>query len=93
MVRGGKSRAGDGEGGVIVTPTATIAVAAEAVIDIFHEHTLSISGNLIYSIHRSAFVVEKNFKSTGQFRSMRTLTRPNAPLTEFAALRSLSPIL
>ena len=42
MVRGGKSRAGDGEGGVIVTPTATIAVAAEAVIDIFHEHIPSI---------------------------------------------------
>ena len=42
MVRGGKSRAGDGEGGVIVTPTATIAVAAEAVIDIFHEHIPSM---------------------------------------------------
>ena len=42
MVRGGKSRAGDGEGGVIVTSTATIAVAAEAVIDIFHEHIPSM---------------------------------------------------
>lgn len=79
--------------GSVTIPTAAVACAKYVEGDIFHEHTLSISGNLIYSIHRSAFWVEKNFKNTGQFRSMRTLTRPNAPLTEFAALRSLSPIL
>ena len=42
MVRGGKLGRAVGEGGVIVIPTATIAVAAEAVIDIFHEHILSM---------------------------------------------------